>query len=131
MEKTYLNVSENANETSTSPTSVYDETSAAVANITSMLEKPKTPEPIYIEKASAIQPTTTYQSMDIISSDDDLKKSAGEILNGVKRTVQVQAAYPSTHFNFQDTSLLGKFHFTANGYSLQHPPIWTFHLILF
>lgn len=40
-------------------------------------------------------------------ADDELKKSAGEILNGIKRTVEVQVVNPST-FNFQDQTILGK-----------------------
>lgn len=39
-------------------------------------------------------------------TEDDLKKSAGEILNGVKRTVEVQVVNPNS-FNFQDQTILG------------------------
>lgn len=38
--------------------------------------------------------------------EDDLKRSAGEILNGVKRMVEVQVVNPTT-FNFQDQTILG------------------------
>lgn len=42
-----------------------------------------------------------------IRTDDELKRSAGEILNGVKRTVEVQVVNPNT-FNFQDQTILGR-----------------------
>lgn len=41
-------------------------------------------------------------------SDADLKRSAGEILNGVKRTVEVQVVDTSNAYNFQDQTMLGK-----------------------
>lgn len=43
-----------------------------------------------------------------IRTDDELKRSAGEILNGVKRTVEVQVVNPNT-YNFQDQTILGRF----------------------
>lgn len=42
------------------------------------------------------------------SREDELKKCAGEILNGVKRTVEVQVVNPNT-FNFQDQTILGMY----------------------
>lgn len=46
-------------------------------------------------------------------AEDELKKSAGEILNGIKRTVEVQVVNPST-FNFQDQTILGMSTFLLN-----------------
>lgn len=53
-----------------------------------------------IEKAN--QPQMVDQT------DDDLKRSAGEILNGVKRTVEVQVVDSTNPYNFQDQTILGK-----------------------
>lgn len=55
---------------------------------------------------------TTYQSSNTTNpkpnTDEELKKSAGEILNGVRRTVEVQVINSSNAFNFQDASILGE-----------------------
>lgn len=50
----------------------------------------------------------TLHANDPNRAEDELKRSAGEILNGVKRTVEVQVVNPST-FNFQDQTILGMF----------------------
>lgn len=50
----------------------------------------------------------TMQANTNHNREDELKKSAGEILNGVKRTVEVQVVNPNT-FNFQDQTILGMF----------------------
>lgn len=55
--------------------------------------------------------STSYQNCtvaDQASSDEELKKSAGEILNGIKRTVEVQVVNPPSTFNFQESAILGK-----------------------
>lgn len=57
-----------------------------------------------------IKTETQYQTTMHVNNpncaEDELKKSAGEILNGIKRTVEVQVVNPST-FNFQDQTILG------------------------
>lgn len=57
-----------------------------------------------------IKTETQYQTTIHVNNqncaEDELKKSAGEILNGIKRTVEVQVVNPST-FNFQDQTILG------------------------
>lgn len=57
-----------------------------------------------------INDETQYQTTMHVNNqncaEDELKKSAGEILNGIKRTVEVQVVNPST-FNFQDQTILG------------------------
>lgn len=49
---------------------------------------------------------TTMHANTQSRAEDELKKSAGEILNGVKRTVEVQVVNPNT-FSFQDQTILG------------------------
>lgn len=141
MEKCYPPSTEVAAEKQPPISVPFDETSAAVANITSMLEENQSmsisPEPNnYAEKVwinirkslktchlsnspsfklqSVIHNTpASYQSVvpapiDTLNSDDDLKKCAGEILNGIKRTVEVQIVHPPNHFYTQESSILGK-----------------------
>lgn len=43
------------------------------------------------------------------TTDDELKKSAGEILNGVKRTVEVQTVNPKNNSTLQESTILGEF----------------------
>lgn len=73
-----------------------DETSVAVASI---LESTDSPKAITKSEDNGKQKR----------NDDDLKRSAGEILNGVKRTVEVQVVNPDNTFNFQNQTILGKF----------------------
>lgn len=89
MEKTFGHTEETNNEVpQTQIQTSSDETTVAVANLTSILEESDTPNNQ--------------------NREDELKKSAEEILNGVKRTVEVQVVNPNT-FNFQDQTILGIF----------------------
>lgn len=56
------------------------------------------------------QQQKTISGNNQVNSEDELKKSAGEILNGVKRTVEVQVVNSSNTFNFQDQTILGMIH---------------------
>lgn len=85
MERTFGYTEEINNEVPQTQTTA-DETTVAVANLASILERSDTPNSR--------------------NREDELKKSAGEILNGVKRTVEVQVVNPNT-FNFQDQTILG------------------------
>lgn len=61
------------------------------------------------------QQQKTISGNNQINSEDELKKSAGELLNGVKRTVEVQVVNSSNTFNFQDQTILGMIYmFTHN-----------------
>lgn len=109
MEKTFGQNVETNNDVSPSPSQSQsqpqDETSVAVANLTSILERPEstnsTPGPInnVIQKRS----------------DDELQRSAGEILHGVKRTVEVQVVNPDDTFDFPNQTILGKRHLLRCG----------------
>lgn len=76
-----------------------DETSVAVANLTSILENSESPK----------TNTKFVDNGKQKHNDDDLKRSAGEILNGVKRTVEVQVVNPDNTFSFQNPTILGEF----------------------
>lgn len=100
MEKTFEQNVEANNDVSPSQSQPQpqDETSVAVANLTSMLERPESPK-------------STPGSIDNVKhkrSDDELKRSAGEILNGVKRTVEVQVVNPDDTFDFENQTILGE-----------------------
>ncbi|XP_031628435.1 uncharacterized protein LOC116344149 isoform X2 [Contarinia nasturtii] len=99
MEKTFGHTEEPNNEVPQTPSS-QDETLVAVASLTSILERSKSPG----GKVDA-QYHKTMHANDSHSREDELKKSAGEILNGVKRTVEVQVVNSNT-FNFQDQTIL-------------------------
>lgn len=96
MEKTFGQTEDGNTDTQLS----QDETSSAVANLTSILEQCESPK-------AQTNGTGSGNNKQNKSNDDDLKKSAGEILNGVKRTVEVQTVNPDNAFNFQNQPILG------------------------
>lgn len=102
MEKTFGQNVEGNNDVSPSQSQLQsqpqDETSIAVANLTSMLERPESPKAIP-------GPINNFKQK---RSDDELKRCAGEILNGVKRTVEVQVVNPDDTFDFPSQTILGK-----------------------
>lgn len=131
MEKTFGQTEETNNEVQQpqpqiQPQASQDETSVAVANLTSILENSNSIGSrvskhwfyVYFRKYDNFSTKTNdflkvdaqYQkSMQINSrnhAEDELKKCAGEILNGVRRTVEVQVVNPNA-FNFQDQTILG------------------------
>lgn len=135
MEKTFGQIEETQNDVPQTQSN-QDETSEAVANLTSILERPKSPDAQVLDswipefsisnvlhnkeekkiinfrimhsKVDRIaQQQKTINGNNQVNPEDELKKSAGEILNGVKRTVEVQVVNSSNTFNFQDQTILG------------------------
>lgn len=77
-----------------SPSSIYDEAATAAANIALQLRNDSmSPEPITCNSPSCNK--NNHQNSNNIGNDfmqqEDLKKAAGEILNGVHRNVEVQS----------------------------------------
>lgn len=68
--------------------------------------------------------------IDPINSDDELKKCAGEILNGIKRTVEVQVVNPPNHFYTQESSILGKNRIRILSHHIPWLNIYTFSFCL-
>ncbi|XP_037047495.1 forkhead box protein N3-like isoform X2 [Bradysia coprophila] len=82
---------------------MYDEATIAAANL-SLINKQSSPEP---NKSYNQQKNQQQNSFDHLHTNnaDDLKRTAGEILNGVRRTVEVQVINPPSCL-FQDNTVL-------------------------
>lgn len=130
MEKTFAQGMEVCADVTTT-TITQDETSMAVANLTSMLDNNQSISPTSIGAHENVRQKNRFtrrrsfncwifsnwqidnanqyqERANQRNSDEELKRSAGEILNGVKRTVEVQVVNPPNTFNFQDSSILGE-----------------------
>ncbi|XP_059609522.1 uncharacterized protein LOC132256930 [Phlebotomus argentipes] len=87
---------------------VFDETAAATASILSHQERqsPENHPPTTPSDAMATfyTPQDTHQlPYDVADSSDDLRRVAGEILNGVRRNVEVQIVHPGDSFAIDST----------------------------
>lgn len=51
-------------------------------------------------------PNGQNNQFEVVPQGDDLKRSAGEILNGIRRNVEVQIVHPISSNNFQAYALL-------------------------
>ncbi|KAJ6638207.1 Forkhead transcription factor HCM1 [Pseudolycoriella hygida] len=81
---------------------IYDEAAVAAANL-SLINKQTSPEPNTTYNQQKNQPNS-FEHLNT-SNTDELKRSAGEILNGVRRTVEVQVINQPSCL-FQDNAVI-------------------------